>query len=210
MWEELKVISHQVIEVWCILGDFSAVLYKEDRRGGNDIHDTEIREMAELIEYVQSRIDRTLINIHGYEIFDFTQNQYLANGLSDYSPMLIQFPPSSKPKRKFFFCKMWCKHPDFTKLVDSVIPPNTTNPLNQLRTVMNKLKALLSRLHKDNYANLRAQQELARGGLTRIQHLLQEDPLNSRTIQAEKEARSRYITILSSSMALMKQQCKME
>ena len=77
---------------------------------------------------------------------------------------------------------MWCKHPDFTKIVDSIFPPNTANPLNQLKTVMNKLKALLSRLHKDNYADLRAQQELARGELTRIQHLVQEDPLNSRTI----------------------------
>jgi len=37
---------------------------------------------------------------------------------------------------------MWCKHPDFTKIVDSVFPPNTANPLNQLKTVMNKLKAI--------------------------------------------------------------------
>ncbi|KAJ8420587.1 hypothetical protein Cgig2_032285 [Carnegiea gigantea] len=205
MWEELKAISHQ-----CILGDFNVLLYKEDRRGGNDIQDTEIREMAEFIKYelrwngayyswtnktVWSRIDRTLVNIHCYEISDFTQNHYLANVLSDHSPMLIQLPPSAKPKKKFLFCEMWCKHPDFTKLVDSVIPPNTNNPLNQLRTAMNKLKPLL---------------ELARGELTKIQQLLQEDPLNSRTIQAGKEARSRYITILSSSMALMKQQCKIE
>ncbi|KAJ8423153.1 LOW QUALITY PROTEIN: hypothetical protein Cgig2_011558 [Carnegiea gigantea] len=65
-------------------------------------------------------------------------------------------------------------------------------------------------LHKDNYADLRALQELARGELARIQHHLQEDPMNSMTIQAEEEARSRYINILSSSMTLMKQQCKME
>jgi len=105
---------------------------------------------------------------------------------------------------------MWRKHPDFTELVDSIIPSNTNNPLNHLITAINKLKVLLSRLHKDNYARLRAQQELARGELTRIQLLLQDDPLNSKTIQAEKEARSKYISILSSSMALMKQQCKMK
>jgi len=38
-------------EAWCILGDFNVVLYKEDRRGGNVIQDTEIREMAYFIEY---------------------------------------------------------------------------------------------------------------------------------------------------------------
>jgi len=124
--------------------------------------------------------------------------------------MLIQFSSSAKPKRKFQFCEMWCKHPDFPKLVDLVTPLYITNPLNQLRTVMNKLQVLLSRLHKDNYVDLKAQQELAREELTRILLLLQDDPLNSRTIHVEKEARSKYISILSSSMALIKQQCKME
>ena len=105
---------------------------------------------------------------------------------------------------------MWCKHPDFQKLVDSATPLHITNPLNQLKTVMSKLQTLLSRLHKDNYVDLKAQQELARGELTRIQLMLQEDPLTSRTIQVEKEARHKYISILSSSMELMKQQYKME
>jgi len=100
MWED-----QQITEAWCILGDFNAVLYKEYRRGGNDIQDTEIREPADFIDYgdlqemrwngayyswtnktVLRRIDRAFINIHWCEIFDFTQNQYLANGLS---PMLI-------------------------------------------------------------------------------------------------------------------------
>jgi len=50
MWEGLKELSHQVIEAWCILKEFNAVLYKEDRRGGNDVHDTKIREMEEFIK----------------------------------------------------------------------------------------------------------------------------------------------------------------
>ena len=75
---------------------------------------------------------------------------------------------------------------------------------------MNKLQSLLCRLHKHNFIDLKAQQELARGELTRLQLLLQDDPLNSTTIHEEKEARNKYIYILSLSMALMKQQWKME
>ncbi|KAJ8427684.1 hypothetical protein Cgig2_027991 [Carnegiea gigantea] len=37
MWDDLKAISQQMTEAWCILGDFNAVLHKEDRRGGNAI-----------------------------------------------------------------------------------------------------------------------------------------------------------------------------
>ena len=119
-------------EAWCILGDFNAILYKEDRRGGNEVHDIETREMTDFIEHgglsemrwngpyytwtnksIWSRIDRAIVNIHWYEVFDYTHNQYLANGLSDHSPMFIHFPSSPKPKRTFLFCEMWCKHPNF-------------------------------------------------------------------------------------------------
>ncbi|KAJ8425230.1 hypothetical protein Cgig2_019119 [Carnegiea gigantea] len=126
---------------------------------------------------IWSRIDKALINIHWYEVFDFIQNQYLTNGLSDHTPMMIQFPTSSKPQGKFQFCKMWCKHPDFNKRVDSAIPPFTANPLNQLRTTMIKLRSLLSRVHRDKYAGLRIQQELARGELTKIQQQLKRKKL---------------------------------
>ena len=127
------------------------------------------------------------------------------NGLSDHCPMLIQFPSSPKPKKAFLFCEMWCKHPDFLRLVASVTPSVISSPLRQLREVMLKLKRLLSKLHKDHYADLRAQYSLAKDELTKLQHLLHDDPLNAHYIQAETQARGKYISILSSSLSLMKQ-----
>ena len=50
MWEDLQLISQHMTEAWCIMGDFNAILHKEDRRGGNDVLNTEIREMADFIE----------------------------------------------------------------------------------------------------------------------------------------------------------------
>ncbi|KAJ8445597.1 hypothetical protein Cgig2_018538 [Carnegiea gigantea] len=49
------------------------------------------------------------------------------------------------------------KHPDFQKIVDSITPLHIINPLAQLKTVMNKLQSLLSRVHKDNFVDLKAQ-----------------------------------------------------
>ena len=37
LWEDLHNISQQMIEAWCILGDFNVVLYKEYRIGGNEV-----------------------------------------------------------------------------------------------------------------------------------------------------------------------------
>jgi len=34
MWEDLLKISQQMKEAWGIMGDFNAIIYKEDRRGG--------------------------------------------------------------------------------------------------------------------------------------------------------------------------------
>ncbi|KAJ8425091.1 hypothetical protein Cgig2_008802 [Carnegiea gigantea] len=163
MLKDLKTFLH-INKKPGVLGDFNAVLHKEDRRAGNASQDYEIREMADLMEYgneiewglpfmdKQNNLE-ALINIHWYEIFDFTQNQYLTNELSDHTPMRIQFPTSPKPKVKFQFCEMWSKHPGLNKIVDSTIPLLLANPLNQLRTTMIKLKALLRKLHREKYAD---------------------------------------------------------
>ncbi|KAJ8425229.1 hypothetical protein Cgig2_019118 [Carnegiea gigantea] len=54
MWEDLKALSQHMTKAWCILGNFNAVLYKEDRRGSNVIHDTKLRETADFMEYGES------------------------------------------------------------------------------------------------------------------------------------------------------------
>ncbi|KAJ8425647.1 hypothetical protein Cgig2_023401 [Carnegiea gigantea] len=156
---------------------------------------------------IWSRIDRALINIHWYEVFDFRQNQYLTNGLSDHSPMLVQFPTSAKQRSRFQFCEMWCKHQDFAKIVTSVVSPISSSPLRQLRSVMANLRSQLSKLNRDNFANLRAQNEKARVDLINLQMKLQNSPGDTTLIQAEKDLKSRYTDILSSCLALMQQQC---
>ncbi|KAJ8436136.1 hypothetical protein Cgig2_033631 [Carnegiea gigantea] len=142
---------------------------------------------------IWSRIDRALINIYWYEVFDFTQNHYLANESSDHTPMLIKFPLT-----------------DFNKTVDSVVSPLSNSPLNQLRVVMEKLRSRLSKLNRDKYADLRAQLKKAREELTNIQMQLQVSPGDTPLIQAEKDLNYKYSDILSSSLALMQEQCKIE
>ena len=159
MWEDLLVLSQQINEAWCIIRDYNAVLYREDRIGGNEIQGTELKELTNFMEQgdlqemrwsgtyytwtdkiIWSRIDRALINIYWYDAFDFTQNHYLANGLSNHSLMMLYLPLIAKPRSRFQFCEMWTKHRDFNRVVDSVLSPVSIEPLNQLKNHSGTLK----------------------------------------------------------------------
>jgi len=196
LWKNLLDISLQMTEAWCILGDFNAILYKEDRLGGNNVLNTEIKELADFIDQcdlqelrwdgsyyswtnktIWSRIDRVFINIHWYGVCDFTLTHYKTNALSDHTPLLVQFPATPKPKHRFQFCDMWCGHPDFTKIIDSAMnsipPPHVTGALRQLKWIMDKICVSLSKPSRNKFADLRSQQEKARSELESIQQKLQ-------------------------------------
>jgi len=50
MWEDLLVLSQPINEAWCIIGDYNAVLCKEDRIGGNKIQGKELKELTNFME----------------------------------------------------------------------------------------------------------------------------------------------------------------
>ena len=68
IWQDLQYIANQIIETLCVLGDFNSVLYKEDRIGGTEITDMEIRDFAyclevyELTEMTSTRVYFTWTN----------------------------------------------------------------------------------------------------------------------------------------------------
>ena len=46
LWKELHQISLSISGAWCILRDFDSILFKEDRYGGNEVEDHDIRELT--------------------------------------------------------------------------------------------------------------------------------------------------------------------
>jgi len=105
-----------------------------------------------------------LINIIWYDTMQFSQTHYLANGLSDHTPMLIQFPSTPRPKVTFQFYDMWYMHREFGLIVKSTIPSGSshTSKMLQVNRFLNHLKPLLSRLNKHYFSNLKAQQAKAK------------------------------------------------
>ncbi|KAJ8419977.1 hypothetical protein Cgig2_010914 [Carnegiea gigantea] len=71
-------------------------------------------------------------------------------------------------------------------------------------------RASLTLLNRVHFKDLKIQQELARNALLQLQQALQCSHDNAALKHLENEARANYISILSSSLALLRQQCKMD
>ena len=229
LWKDLQDIAHQMDEAWCLMGDFNTLRFKDDRIGGNEVQEGELRELANLLETCEihelkstgayfswtnrtiwSRIDHVFLNDLWYDVFDYTHSSYLANSLSDHTPIILQFPSSPKARPNFQYCDMWSKHKDFERIITT--PKHSTNgsAMDSLCWYLNRIRAPLRRLNKDHFSDLKNQQSIARKSLEVIQQAHHQHPEDMLLAQQEKEARERYSSILSSSLDLIKQQCKLE
>ncbi|KAJ8450406.1 hypothetical protein Cgig2_002091 [Carnegiea gigantea] len=159
LWEDLASLQPGHVP-WCIIGDFNAIIYKDDSVGGGDVLTSDLKYMRDFMDLcelhemrsigpyfswsnktVMSRIDRALVNDSWFGLFDYTQVRYAANSLSDHTPLV--------------YC-----------------------------TVKLKFESIQPQL---------------------LSHPSQEDWLSQ-----EKEAMMNYNHILSSSLSLLKQQCKID
>ncbi|KAJ8435425.1 hypothetical protein Cgig2_013923 [Carnegiea gigantea] len=140
LWEDLETISHQMQEAWCVLGDFNTILRKEDRMGGDEVEDYELQELQSYLDSckltetpysgayytwshktVWSRIGRALMNGYWHDLFDYTHANFIANELSDHSPIIIQFLQTSKPRHAFQYCDMWSHHSTYQGLISQAL-----------------------------------------------------------------------------------------
>ena len=230
MWTALHRISTSIQGAWCILGDFNAILSKDDRIGGDTVSDHDIQELSNFMEdcevlempstgpffswtnkTIWSRIDRVFINILWHEVFDYTIAKYLPQGLSDHTPILVHFHTSPKPPHQFQFCDMWSSHQDFQDIVLSGLPDSSSPDILRLtRVYLSQQRNRLRHLNHSRFNDLRRQQEIARDRLLQLQQVLQHSPDSDYLKALEKDARNHYISILTSSLSLLKQQCKID
>ena len=230
LWNDLITLGQNMNEAWCLLGDFNAVMYKEDRTGGTDVLDHEVQDMNNLIDLcglqemkwvgnyfswsnkkVWSRIDRVFTNILWYENMDFSQTHYLSNSLSDHSPLLLQFSHSPRPQTRFSFCDMWLKHKDFWQIIASSSPDKSSHSeIARLKNILDRIRPQLIKLNRQYFADLREQIIKARFMLTELQSQLANDRDNMHLAHQERILRLKYVDIISSSLSLIQQQCKIE
>ena len=81
--------------------------------------------------------------------------------------------------------------------------------MKSLQKVLYNLRAPLRQLNRHKFADIYAQQTIARNELSLVQTMLLQDPLNTE-LQKEVRSRENYVRINNSALSLMKQQCKAE
>lgn len=142
LWHELSKIS-QLHLPWLIIGDFNAVLSRQEFKGGNfSYYDRKARffkdfvDLNNLIDFNFSgpqftwcnnqlgparrwaRLDRCLVNLEWINVFRFYKLQHLCRAFSDHSPILLNISIHSYSRRKIFhFNNFWL---DFIGCRDAV------------------------------------------------------------------------------------------
>jgi len=156
-------------------------------------------------------MDRALHNGIWFDMFDFTHVVYQANGLSDHTPIMLDFPACPRPKKNFMFCEMWIKDAHFKEIVKSHMDRRgQASALKVLQQLLHSLKKPNRELNKYKFADIYAQQIKARTELLQIQTQLQADPYNKDLLIQEDIKRHHYVNITHSALALMKQQSNAE
>ncbi|KAJ8420395.1 hypothetical protein Cgig2_013882 [Carnegiea gigantea] len=230
LWADLLTIAHRTTTAWCIIGDFNTILRPEDRIGGDPVEDFELQELqncldsCELTELpstgayftwinktIWSRIDRALVKGLWHDTFDYTNAHFGASGISDHSPILLQFLQTSKPKHMFQYCDMWATHYSFHHLISEALTcMHGPDPIQRLISFMDCIRPLLRRLSRNKYRDLWAQQTQARQHLTNVQEVLALGPQNQTLLAQAQDLRTKYLDITASSLSLMRQQTKIE
>jgi len=158
-----------------------------------------------------SRIDRAFTNLEWYNLFDFTQVDYLTEGISDHVPLKIAFHNSPRSGQSFKYFDMRGKDEQFHIMVSRAYQQRPEgSKMYQLIQILKRLQKPLQQLNGNRFKDIHNQLALSRTQLEQIQNQLQYDPRNRQLQEKEKVIRESYVDILDSSTKLMRQQSKLE
>jgi hypothetical protein len=163
---------------WCVIGDFNAVLNREERRGvNNSLFQLPSSEMVEFGNFVNnmdlmdlpilgrkftwfhsnglsmSRIDRALVSEDWISTWGYPSLWILPRSVSDHCPLVLRYNNVDWGPRPFRFNNFWLSHKDFKSFVESVwrsLPSEGWMGLI-LKDKLRSLKVKLREWNKANY-----------------------------------------------------------
>ncbi|XP_058765287.1 uncharacterized protein LOC131638757 [Vicia villosa] len=139
LWDDLQILGDMINKPWIIIGDFNNVLKTEDRMGGNEVQESEYRDLENLMEVngvfehetkgsyftwsikhiqgmIYSRIDRALYNNMWFTKFPESVIEVLNPHISDHSPLKVTLDRDrvfSRQRKRFQFLNCVIEKPEY-------------------------------------------------------------------------------------------------
>ncbi|KAF5183828.1 Dnase i-like superfamily protein, partial [Thalictrum thalictroides] len=229
LWKDIINLYRGIKTPWCVLGDFNNVLYSHERVGRSLVHPSETTLLSDcLIEAglsdlnftgllftwsnnsegsasSMSKIDRCLVNGSWVNIFR-TQAEFLPQGISDHSPILLFWFTEVRKSFPFRFNNAWTLLPGFKELVAKSWNITVySNPMQALVVKQKLLKAKLKIWVKNNCSKLHEKVQQALGQLEDYQKQLHNNPSDILLCRLERRALRKYCNLAAAEHNQIKQ-----
>ncbi|XP_074300676.1 uncharacterized protein LOC141631975 [Silene latifolia] len=202
----------QLNDPWLLYGDFNAVMGRNERIGGAEITNAEIRPLADTIRDCQltdlmakgafytwknkqendtliySRIDMAFINEEWLDQFPDSFVHYLPEGLFDHCPGLVHLEEERQRRGSTFkYFNMWSIATDYKDIVLNGWNREVQGtPMFKTLSKLKGLKKGQKTLNKENFGDIENVAHLTELSLRHFQSLLDSDPLNKEWIENER------------------------
>ncbi|XP_073294463.1 uncharacterized protein [Primulina huaijiensis] len=227
LWNELSDFGSNYHVPWMLLGDFNNVLSQEEKQGGLQVKNYEIKDFATCVNdndlsdlnyigcfytwlspNVCSKLDRVLVNNHWVSSNLNGLAEFLAPGcVSDHTFSVVTFFENAAPKKRpFKFFNMWALSDKFEPLVQNKWR-STCNGTAQfcLKPMFKSLKKHLLLLNRNHFSHISERASKAKHELAILQDMMLSD---GRMLDGYKELKQITKRLLEAELLFIAQKAK--
>ena len=232
LWRDLRLISSSLGDIpWISLGDFNVILDSHESVGGRQCSDQGILEFAQLVNdiciqdlrytglyftwsnsTIRKKLDRAMVNPEWLVKFPSSFTQFMPQGISDHSPMVVNILNSARRKgMPFKFYNCWTSIETFPHTVHSSwSTPMEGNMQFQLFFKLKNLKFELKKLSKEFIGNAKLKADKAREDLYNCQKALDKSPSDYHLKDLEKSLHKDFLESIRIEEEILKQKSRVQ
>ncbi|XP_042988712.1 uncharacterized protein LOC122316247 [Carya illinoinensis] len=211
-WNTIRSLRGTVSVPWLVCGDFNEVLCWQEKRGGRNRPERQMRTFRQLLDdcsfvdlgfmgppftwcnkrdvqhTVSERLDRYLANQGWIDWFPGFRVVHGSSASSDHLPILLysRREKSSKRNKLFRFEAMWTEEGEYENIVEDSWNGRTSgNQMNNIKTRIGACSQRLAQWNKTKYGNVQKRIQQCR---THLQQVQERDPYHSQ-MELHQEAR---------------------
>ena len=235
LWEELVYHARLFVnEPWIVLGDFNAVRFTHEKKGGSQkwksgsgdldemCRNAELDDLravgsfytwtncGDVARRISCKLDRALVNDKWGERFPLSDASFVPPGISDHCAIIVECGlPSIIRRTPFRFFNCWADHEQFKDIVKKVWSRDVRG--SAMFRLVSKLKALkgeLKVLNIKEFWNISERVKVARKELYDVQNKVFIDQDNEALIDEEYAKSAKFQRLLKAEESLAKQKAK--